>query len=98
LEVDVAKAIRKDRGRKGGKEDHLPLETMNFKIMGAGIVLIILGYLALSTDSVEGFLPLSVAPVLLVLGYCLVLPIGIMYRRGLFARKGETTSTTDQAK
>lgn len=94
----VAKAIRRDRGRKGGKEEHLPLESLNFKIMGAGIVLIILGYLALSTDSVEGFFPLTVAPVLLVLGYCLVFPVGIMYRRGLFARKEEARPSTDQAK
>ena len=94
----MAKAIRKEHGRKSGKDDHLPLEALNFKIMGAGIVIIILGYLALSAGSVEGFLPLTVAPVLLVLGYCLVLPLGIMYRRDLFARKEESTPDTEQVK
>lgn len=94
----MARAIRKEHGRKGGKDDHLPLDALNFKIIGAGIVIIILGYLALSTGSVEGFLPLTVAPVLLVLGYCLVLPIGIMYRRGLFARKEKANPATEQAK
>lgn len=83
----MARAIRKDHGRKGSKDERLPLEALNFKIIAGGIGLIILGYIALSTDSVEGFLPLTVAPVLLVLGYCVVLPLGIMYRRGLFARK-----------
>ncbi len=37
--------------------------------------------------SIEGFLPLTVAPILLVLGYCVVIPIGILYRR----RKKEET-------
>ncbi len=89
LEVSVAKAIRREHGRKGAKDDRLPLEPLNFKIIGGGIVIIALGYLALSADSVEGFLPLTVAPILLVLGYCVILPLGIMYRKGLFARKKE---------
>ncbi len=86
----MAKAIRKDHGRKGAKEERLPLEPLNFKIIGGGILLIILGYVALSADSVEGFLPLTVAPILLVIGYCVVLPLGIMYRKGLFARKKDS--------
>lgn len=92
----MAKAIRKERARRGAKEDRLPLEPLNFKIMGAGIVLIVLGYLALAEGSVEGFLPLTVAPILLVLGYCVVLPLGIMYRKGLFARKKEVPTTAEQ--
>ena len=31
--------------------------------------------------SVEGFLPLVLSPILLVAGYCVVIPIGIMYRK-----------------
>jgi hypothetical protein len=92
----VAKAIRKERIRKGAKEDRLPLEPLNFKIMGAGVAIIVLGYLALSEGSVEGFLPLTVAPILLVLGYCVVLPLGIIYRKGLFTRKQGTAPTAEQ--
>ena len=55
----------------------------------AGLVLIVAGYLALSGDKVEGFLPLTLAPILLVLGYCVVIPVGIMYR------KKTTAPTTD---
>ena len=39
-----------------------------------------MGYIALSVPTVEGFLPLTLAPVLLVLGYCVIIPIGILYR------------------
>ena len=89
----MARAIRKEQFRKG-KEDRLPLQPVNFKIMGGAVLLIILGYLALSEGSVEGFLPLTVGPILLVLGYCVVLPLGIIYRKGLFAWKKEKATET----
>ncbi len=87
--MSVAKPIRKEHGRKGAKEERLPLEPVNFKIIGGGIFCIILGYIALSADSVEGVLPLTIAPILLVIGYCILLPLGIMYRKGLFSRTKE---------
>jgi hypothetical protein len=31
--------------------------------------------------SVEGILPLVVSPILLVIGYCVVIPIGILYKK-----------------
>jgi hypothetical protein len=43
--------------------------------------MIVAGYIALSGDKVEGFLPLTLAPILLVLGYCVAIPLGIMYRK-----------------
>lgn len=49
-------------------------------IIGLGIALIIIGYVFMSENSVDGFLPTVVAPILLVLGYIVVVPIGILYR------------------
>jgi len=79
----MARAIRKlkDGRRKGVSEGRLPLGNQNFVILGIGVLIIILGYLALLEGSVEGFLPLVVAPILLVLGYCVVIPFGILYRK-----------------
>jgi hypothetical protein len=82
----MAKAVRKQRDRMGGKSEALPLEKTNFMIIGAGIVVIALGYLAMSEGSVEGFLPITLAPILLVLGYCVVIPVGILYRKGMLSR------------
>jgi len=47
----------------------------------AGLVVILAGYMALSEKTVTGFLPLTLAPILLVLGYCVIIPVGIMYRK-----------------
>lgn len=77
----MAKIVKSKQLKKGKQEIILPFERENFIIIGIGLVVIILGYVALSGDSVEGFMPLTVAPILLVIGYCVIIPIGIMYRK-----------------
>jgi hypothetical protein len=74
--------IEKGKGvKKSKKEEAFPFGRENYLILLAGVVVIVLGYLALSGSSVEGFMPLTVAPILLVLGYCVIIPVGIMYRK-----------------
>ncbi|MBL8025872.1 MAG: hypothetical protein JNL74_05655 [Fibrobacteres bacterium] len=52
----------------------------NYIILGLGFVLLVAGYLALSRGPAENALSLSVAPVLLVVAYCILLPIAIIWR------------------
>lgn len=77
----MAKIERVRGARKTKKEEVFPFGRENYLILLAGVVVIALGYLALSGDTVEGFMPLTVAPILLVLGYCVIIPVGIMYRK-----------------
>jgi len=85
----VAKAIKtRGKARKSLYDDHLPLAKENFTILGIGILTIFVGYIAMLEGSVEGFLPLVAAPILLVIGYCVLIPLGIIYRKNLFSRKG----------
>jgi hypothetical protein len=76
----VAKPI-KAKGRKTIRETSLPLGRQNFIILGIGLLVILVGYVAMYNQPVEGFLPLVVSPVLLVLGYCVIIPVGILYRK-----------------
>jgi hypothetical protein len=69
----------------------LPFTKLNYQILGAGLLCIILGYLALGQDPWNGTMPLVVAPILLVLGYCVVIPIGILVRKNT-----DTNSITRQ--
>jgi hypothetical protein len=71
----------KAKVRKPIRETALPLVRQNFVILGAGILVIAAGYVAMIEGSIEGFLPLVVSPILLVLGYCVIIPIGILYRK-----------------
>jgi uncharacterized membrane protein HdeD (DUF308 family) len=84
----MAKIDKPRQTKKTRREDVLPFERENYLILVAGIVVIVLGYLALSQKTVEGFLPLTVAPILLVIGYCVIIPVGIMYRKK--SRKDDT--------
>ncbi len=59
----------------------LPFNKMNYRILGAGLLSIVLGYIALAQPPWDGTMPLVVAPILLVLGYCVLIPLGILYRK-----------------
>jgi len=62
--------------------ESLPFNKSNYRILGAGLLSIVLGYVALAQPPWDGTLPLVVAPILLVLGYCVLIPLGILYRKG----------------
>ena len=46
----------------------------NWIVLGSGLGAIILGFITLASGSI------TLAPILLVLGYCVLLPVGIMIR------------------
>ena len=84
----MAKAIRKKEfKRRPSKDFFLPLAKENYIIIGVGLLVIIAGYVAMLQDSVEGAMPLNVAPVLLVLGYCVIIPVGILFRRSILKKE-----------
>jgi hypothetical protein len=73
---------REQRSQKRKPAVHaLPLTKRNYQILGAALACIALGYVALLQKPWDGFLPLVVAPLLLVLGYCVLVPLGILYRQ-----------------
>ena len=72
---------KKSQRQKGFREGSIPLAKENYVIIGVGIAVIVAGYLAMLEGSIEGFLPLVVAPILLVVGYCVIVPLGILYKK-----------------
>lgn len=56
------------------KSEGLPFTKINYYIFGAGLLAIVLGYFTLSQGSI------TLAPLLLVLGYCVIIPVAILYR------------------
>ncbi|MCP4567314.1 MAG: DUF3098 domain-containing protein [FCB group bacterium] len=58
----------------------LPFGRTNYLLMGAALLFIIIGYVSLGSGSI------TLAPILLVLGYCVLFPAGIIWKTG-----GETT-------
>jgi hypothetical protein len=69
------------RKKKLKKETTLPFTKLNYYVIAVGIGLVILGFIVMGEGSAEGTLPLVVAPILLVIGYCVIIPIGILYKK-----------------
>jgi ABC-type Fe3+ transport system permease subunit len=72
-----ASKVKKAQG-KAKKEISFPFERSNYIIIGIGIVVLVLGYILMAEDTVDGFWAMVVSPILLVLGYCVIIPYGIM--------------------
>lgn len=58
----------------------LPFTRKNWTIFGLGLAVIAVGYVLLRIPPVDGFLSLTAAPILLVLGYCVLIPAAILVR------------------
>ena len=63
--------------------DHsFPFARKNWIIFALGIAVILLGYVLLSIPPADGFLSLTLAPILLVAGYCILIPMTILTKAG----------------
>jgi hypothetical protein len=51
---------------------------INWKLFAAGLFSIAVGYACLSVPPAEGFLSLTAAPLLLVLGYIVLVPLSLL--------------------
>jgi hypothetical protein len=58
----------------------LPFSRRNWRTFFLGLGAIILGYTFLSIPPATGFLSLTLAPILLVGGYCVLIPLSILLR------------------
>ena len=58
----------------------LPFTRKNWTIFALGIAVIVLGYVLLSIPPAESFWSLTLAPILLVGGYCVLIPMAILVR------------------
>ncbi len=77
----AVKTRRTDRLRKSKFQSEMPLNRTNYMIIIGGALLIVVTYIILATNNtVYGFIPLDLVPVLLFLSYIVIVPLGIMYR------------------
>ena len=57
----------------------MPFESKNIMFILIGIGVVTLGYIIMGTSETMGFMALDVSPIVLLLGYLVVIPMGIMY-------------------
>ena len=54
--------------------------TVNYALFGIGLALIILGYIVMANGEVNSFQSLTVAPIILFVGYIIFFPAALIYR------------------
>ena len=69
------------RRRQIEKRAELPFTKMNYMLFGVGLILIVLGYVALTKGPWDSFESLTIAPILLFLGYGVIIPLAIIYHK-----------------
>ena len=57
----------------------------NYLIFGIGLFFIIMGYILMYMGKVDSFLSTTLSPIILLLGYCVLIPLSIILN---FNKKG----------
>jgi hypothetical protein len=73
-EKDKAKPVARAQGSK--EKSALPFSRKNYILFAIGLLVIVLGYVTLGYGSI------TLAPILLVLGYCVIIPVAIIINGG----------------
>ena len=53
---------------------------INYLLFLIGVVTIIVGYIIMYLGETESFQSVKLSPVILVIGYCVIIPISILYK------------------
>ena len=56
-----------------------PFNKTNYTLFGIGIVSIIIGYLIITFNTVDSMASTKIGPIILFLGYCVIIPAAIFY-------------------
>ncbi len=68
------KTRRKEKRKREERRLRLQFGPKNYAVLAAGLVCILLGFFTLSKGSI------TLAPILLVLGYCVIIPVAILLK------------------
>ncbi len=86
------KNIRKNKTKKKiSSPFHIYWEKKNYLLLALGVGVIIIGYIFMSMGKWNSFPSLFISPILLLIGYVIILPASILYMK-----KKEDVNKEDQ--
>ena len=53
---------------------------INYQLFGFGLLTIILGYILMATGETESIQSIKIAPLILIVGYCVIIPAAILVK------------------
>jgi uncharacterized membrane protein HdeD (DUF308 family) len=74
--------------------DVMPFGKKNLQILIIGLILIVLGYVAMAQPPVNGFMSRTAAPLILLFAFLIVIPYSIMY--GHFSNWRKSKEKSDE--
>ena len=57
-----------------------PYKRKNYVLFAIGVFIIIVGYLIMYLGEVDSFQSLTLSPILLLIGYLIIIPYALLYR------------------
>ena len=54
---------------------------VNYILFSIGVLLVFFGYLLMYTGEVTSYQSVRVAPFFLVIGYCVIIPVSLLYKK-----------------
>ena len=58
-----------------------PFKKINYLLFGIGLIIIMFGYTIMSLGEVDSFQSIRVAPFILFIGYFVIIPLSIFYKK-----------------
>ena len=77
----VKHMVRRVSTGGGRRYNALPFSKRNYQIFFLGLGVIIAGYLVMASGETYSFRSLTLAPLMLLLGYCVLVPLAILHRK-----------------
>ncbi len=90
----MAKVQRKRKGSRRPlevPEAELP-QKVNYMILALGVIVVIIGFLVMSAGDAVSSLSVTTSPIILFIGFCVIIPIGVIYRKAKNTGAGDTTA------
>ncbi|MFZ1731621.1 MAG: DUF3098 domain-containing protein [Bacteroidota bacterium] len=66
-------------------EAELP-QKINYMILAFGVAVVIVGFLVMSAGDATSSLSVTLSPIILFIGFCVIIPIGIIYKQPKIAK------------
>ena len=79
--LQQTKETKKGLKKKRGGEIALPFTKENYFLLVAGVLVITIGYILMELGGAYDSLSIVVAPIILVIGYCVIVPFAIFYKK-----------------
>tara|TARA_B100000965_G_scaffold373179_1_gene363404 strand:+ start:379 stop:660 length:282 start_codon:yes stop_codon:yes gene_type:complete len=76
----MSNLFHKDEDQSGNLFNGWSYTKKNYILFVCGVIMIILGYIIMATGETNSFQSLSLAPIILTIGYLVLIPASLLYR------------------